>query len=223
MGLAENLRLRLEELGISQTDLARRVGITQGSIGSLLSGRSQGSKHLHRIAKVLGTTPEKLTGEYPDLPPSALQDRRLGFRGAELDHDPGQVTIEHIDLRFGMGGTYVDNPVESTPRRFPLAWLRSFTKAAPQHLVWTEGDGDSMMPTIMSGDPILIDRSQTVPTMGDGIWAFVFGEVGMIKRLRPLPDGNFEIHSDNQLVRTALATADEIKVIGRVVAKVGRL
>ena len=59
--------------------------------------------------------------------------------------------------------------------------------------------------------------------MGDGIWAFAYGEIGMIKRLRPLPNGTIEMHSDNDRVRPGTASDDEIHLIGRVVAVVKRL
>jgi transcriptional regulator with XRE-family HTH domain len=61
---------RIKELlavrGISQAELARRVGVRQSTMNMLANGRSHGSKHLHRIARELGTTPAYLTGETDD-------------------------------------------------------------------------------------------------------------------------------------------------------------
>ena len=42
-------------------------------------------------------------------------------------------------------------------------------------------------------DIVLIDRRQDSPRIADLIWAFAFGEIGMIKRLRPMPDGSVKI------------------------------
>jgi transcriptional regulator with XRE-family HTH domain len=47
-------------LGISQSELARRVGVSQSAIHKLTSGGAYGSKHLHTIASELGTTPAYL-------------------------------------------------------------------------------------------------------------------------------------------------------------------
>ena len=223
--LPERVVKLMEERGITQSALARMAGVEQPTIYRLIKGVTLKPRYLHEVARALGTTTDYLVGEIddPDAAPARLADRRQGFRGFEPEPGADQVAIEHIDLRFGMGGTFLDNPVESARRSFPREWLRSFTTASPEQLVWTEGDGDSMEPTIRSGEPILIDRGQTNPLMADGIWCFAFGEVGMIKRLRPMPDGNVEIHSDNPLVRTALATEGELKIFGRVIAKVGRL
>lgn len=67
--LSTRLRRRLAETGLSQSELARRVGVRQSTIYALLAGDSHGSKHLHLIARELGTTPAYLTGETDD--PSA--------------------------------------------------------------------------------------------------------------------------------------------------------
>jgi transcriptional regulator with XRE-family HTH domain len=63
---ARRFKSRLEEVGLSQAELARRIGISQQAISKLAAGGSYGSKHLHRIARELGTTPAYLTGETDD-------------------------------------------------------------------------------------------------------------------------------------------------------------
>jgi phage repressor protein C with HTH and peptisase S24 domain len=51
----------------------------------------------------------------------------------------------------------------------------------------------------------------------------MFGEVGMVKRLRPRPDGSVVIVSDNKDVADDRATDGDLHVIGRVVAIVKRV
>lgn len=221
---SDRLEALMREQGISQSELARRVGVSATAIWKLLKDPSQGSKHIHKIAREVGVSPEFLMDETDDKSPvGGVSDARLPFRAAVPERDPDLVEIAEIDLRYGLGGTYVDGPVVESKRAFSRSLLRHFTHAAPEHLFWTLGDGDSMEPTIRSGELILIDRSQLSPRMGDGIWAFAWGDVGMIKRLRPMPDGTVEIHSDNQLVRPAVAADGELHVIGRVVAVVRKL
>lgn len=62
--------------GISQAELARRVGISQQTVAHLVSGSAFGSKHLHQIARELGTTPAYLTEETDD-PHAVLPDETL--------------------------------------------------------------------------------------------------------------------------------------------------
>lgn len=219
----KNLREAMQRRGFTQSQLADAVGVKQPSIGRLLSGETRTTRSLDLIAEVLHTTPAFLKGEIDD-PEGGFADSRISFRHAELEpRNPDIVEIEEIDLRFGMGGTYLDNHVNAETRQFSRAWLSNFTKAQPEHLVWSIGDGDSMEPTIRSGEVILIDKSQNRPMTGDGIWAVAFGEIGMVKRLRPMPDGTVQIHSDNPLVRSEVASDGELHVIGRVIAVVRRL
>lgn len=69
---ADRLRARMAERSLSQSELARRVGVSQASIYRLVKGDAYGSKHLHRIARELGTTPAYLAGETDDPDLDAL-------------------------------------------------------------------------------------------------------------------------------------------------------
>lgn len=64
----------MEALGLSQAELGRRVGVAQPTIYALINRNKIGSKHLHRIAQVLQTTPAYLEGDTDDpdagAPPS---------------------------------------------------------------------------------------------------------------------------------------------------------
>jgi transcriptional regulator with XRE-family HTH domain len=51
---------------MSQSELARRVKVTQGAIAKIVSNNPGGSSHIHKIARELGTTPAYLTGETDD-------------------------------------------------------------------------------------------------------------------------------------------------------------
>jgi phage repressor protein C with HTH and peptisase S24 domain len=79
------------------------------------------------------------------------------------------------------------------------------------------GDGDSMLPTLMDEDMVLIDRAQNAIDQQDRIWALSYGDLGMIKRVRRLPTGAFRVISDNPNVKPFDASPTELHVIGRVV------
>lgn len=57
---------RMQELGITQGELARRVGIKQPSIYALINTNKHGSVHIHKIARELQTSAEYLMGETDD-------------------------------------------------------------------------------------------------------------------------------------------------------------
>ncbi len=117
----------------------------------------------------------------------------------------------------------MDEAAAPEMRTFSRAWLRQITTSPPEQLYWARGRGNSMAPTIEDGEPVLIDRMQQSPRDADLIWAFAWGDIGAIKRLRPMPDGHVRILSDNPAVPPEIAHGSEIHVFGRVVAVVKNL
>lgn len=81
---AARLQQRMSELRLSQSELARRVGVTQTTIRKLVSGGGYGSKYLHLIARALGTTVEYLTGEIDDPEADAPPPPELSYDDAQL-------------------------------------------------------------------------------------------------------------------------------------------
>lgn len=223
MGMGDRIRERLTALGISGAELARRVGLKQPTISALISGKSRSSAHLHLIARELETTPEYLTGETDDPSSSAVRERQLGYRAP--DPELGDlVEVAVSDVAYGMGGAYVDDAsAQTTVERFPRAFIRQFTKGPFAQLYFASGIGDSMTPTIHHSDLLLIDRSQEQLRLSDQLWAVHAGTIGMIKRVRVLPDGSILLVSDNPDVSDYPVAHDELHIIGRVVAVVKRV
>lgn len=205
---------RMRELGFSQSSLARAVGVTQQTIGKMVTGQVAGSSHLHKVAQLLETTPSYLTGETDNPSEGFVPVPSTDVVAEEL----GLVPVREIDLRYGMGATELDVPVTTTVRHFSREWIRTYTSASPDDLFFAQGVGDSMAPTIQDSDLLLIDASQQSVFMADKIWACAYGNSGMIKRLRQMPDGSVKILSDNQNVPPEIAYDGELHVLGRVVA-----
>jgi transcriptional regulator with XRE-family HTH domain len=72
---SDRVRLRMEKLGLTQAELARRVEVTQGAVAKIANNNPNGSSHLHKIARELETTPSYLTGETDDPDAGALPPR----------------------------------------------------------------------------------------------------------------------------------------------------
>jgi phage repressor protein C with HTH and peptisase S24 domain len=224
----DRLRQAIDDASFTQSELARVIGIKQSSIAALLSGKAQSSKFLHDIARQLGVTVDWLNGATDDRSSSVIPDHQSRSHKRAFDNElaaghMGLVGVREIDLTFGMGSTYLDVPVTEAVRYFSADWLRIYTRSSPDRLFFAEGLGDSMSPTILDSDLLLIDTGQAHVNMGDKIWAISFGDVGMIKRLRPLSDGSVEILSDNAQVPSIVAHDGEMTVLGRVVAVVRKV
>ncbi|MEZ0495424.1 helix-turn-helix domain-containing protein [Sphingomonas sp. IW22] len=78
------IRAIMAEREISQSELARRVGVSQQTIFKLTHGISQNSRFLHKVARELGTTPAYLTGETDDPDEDAPAAPEMTSDEAEL-------------------------------------------------------------------------------------------------------------------------------------------
>lgn len=233
-----------EWAGLPPSRLGDEAGVSSTTISRPISGAA--------ISRLSATTLDKLRSRFPDFPgwadyfsANVVSDDRLPFGGLQPQEArllprpmpskasgkrssalPDVVEVAHIDLNFGLGPAFMDQDVveyQAERLPFPRAWLRQITKSDIDQLYWTQGVGNSMEPAISDGDVILIDRSMVGSTFGDLYWAIAYGQTGMIKRLRPMPDGSVKILSDNPNVPPEVAYDGELHVFGRVVAVVKRI
>jgi len=59
--VGRNIRRRLTDIGMSQHDLAKKVGLTEVTISRYVTGQRQPTAYaLYRMARVLGVTMEQL-------------------------------------------------------------------------------------------------------------------------------------------------------------------
>lgn len=214
MTLGQRISERLNVMGLSQSELARRVGMAQSSIHALINRNKVGSKHLHVIARELETTPEYLTGVTDDPSAGFVPVPSASAVAAEM----GMVEVRQVDLAIGMGATYLDQPVEEVQHLFPREWLNIYTRASAEKLLIVKGSGDSMVPTMHDNDLLLIDTSQNAPRLTDQVWAVSYCGLGCVKRLRPTNDGGWLLLSDNPAISPITAYDGELHVLGRVVA-----
>jgi phage repressor protein C with HTH and peptisase S24 domain len=208
---ADRFRTLLAARGISQSELARRVGVSQSAIHKLASGNAYGSSHLHKIARELGTSAAYLTGETDDSSEGAVPLPSREQLLAEL----GLVEVAEIDLAYGLGGAF-DGAVEVRNSVFARDWLQRITRTPASELHIARGRGDSMAPTLNDGDLVIIDRSQRSVFEQDAIWALSIGEILMIKRLRVRGE-QVTLLSDNDRVPADTAHPDEVNIVGRVI------
>lgn len=191
--------------GIAATSVTRHVNPKDNGYGDSVPKPAT----IRKLAEAAGVPPPAFAIEaYQPAPPATDNDR---------------VKINHLDIRFGMGGgAHYDAPVEAKPMSFSRSWISQLTNAKPENLFWASGFGDSMYPTIGDRDLVLVDTSQKEPRIRDQIWALNQYGQGMIKRLRTTPEG-YLILSDNPAVPDDVATDGSMEIVGRVVAIIRRV
>jgi phage repressor protein C with HTH and peptisase S24 domain len=215
MTLGRRIAARMKEVGIpSQSALARKVGVSQPTISAIVSGETTHPKDLRKIAMVLETTESWLLGETSDP-----NDGALGISDkAVLAEKLGLYLVPDMEIGYAMGdGTFLEVFEQRGVQAFETQWLRSISEGNLEKLFVARGDGDSMEPTLRDGDAVLIDTAKRSINRADKIWALTYGGLGMIKRVRKLPDGQYELMSDNQAIRTIIAKPGDVHFVGRVI------
>jgi phage repressor protein C with HTH and peptisase S24 domain len=207
------LRWAREQAGFKLAkDFAARYGLNPTSYRAYENNQNGYSKHAYDFADKLGVSARWLLegGDLEreaDVPAIETQAKELGL-----------ALVPELELGYSMGGGSIFHDYRQTGFvPFHRDWLRGFMRGTFADLFVARGEGDSMMPTLLDGDIVLIDTSQKAIDRQDRIWAISYGDLGMIKRVRRQPNGIYRITSDNPVVEAIEVADDEMYVVGRVV------
>jgi hypothetical protein len=192
---------------------------------SILQGRGHPPITRHEIASLGGS----LGGLGGSLSGASSSDDT--FAEPAPTRAPGG--IPEIDLRAGMGGGGL--PIETVTMdgdgnhitgeslrgtwHLPSAYVQNELRIATQSARIIEVVGDSMAPTLIAGDRVLIDTADTNPTP-PGIFALYDGYGVIVKRLERVARAEppaIRVISDNPHHSPYELSSDEVRIIGRVV------
>ena len=217
--LAERIKKAMDSKGISQSELARAVGIKPPSVSGWLSGttKSLRAETANLAAKALGVDPVWLiTGVGDEKPKEKDQLPALASPGEEA------IALEKLDLwgSCGAGATGSDYPEVEKILVNPLWFRENISRSRANSFKLITGHGDSMEPTIKDGATLVIDTTETDIRKRDGIYFFQYDGMNYIKRLQLTPGSVLAI-SDNPRYEKFTIPLDDIatvQVFGRVVA-----
>ena len=220
---------------MSRTELVKRSGISKQQLSRLENGHIRlRLDHLKPFASALGYTPEQmlLWGRYPGTGGTHLESSDVLREDAGPDEAlgpaPGQVP--ELDTRAGMGGGGVparevrkdgkhSDPVKSEGWLFPRSFIREQLHTATARLLVLDTNGDSMVPTLMSGDRVIVDTGHKTPSP-DGLYAIRDSFDGIvIKRLqvvRSAAKPRVKIISDNPNHAAEEVPLNELEIVGKV-------
>ena len=178
--LAQRLKFVMDEQGISQNALARMIGVTQPSIKKVLNGDTLNPKYILEIADALNVSPECLKtgkGDTPDFSKEVEDEEENGHL----------VRVEVLDVYASAGnGEFLTGDLAGDIQAVEFAseyFYNLFQRASEKGMAIVNVKGDSMEPTLSSGDLLFVDTTRTY-YQGDGLYVFSFGDSLYVKRLQ---------------------------------------
>lgn len=199
--IAKRLKEAMEERGINAAELAREADVKKTFIYDVLSGKSlhPSSVTLSKVAAHLRLPLAYFTGADIALP-TAGQSRagKAPFVSIAPLPETGAEDREYYYFRRG--------------------WIRDQLHASPSDLRLVFIQGDSMAPTLMAGDQVLVNMADTTPTP-TGLFMVNDGETYIAKRLERSANkpATLRVLSDNPKYRAYECAAADLPVVGRIV------
>ncbi len=161
MSIADRIKEEMNTQGLSQEELARRCGVSQGAISQLLSGKIARPKFLLELSQILNKTPQYLLSGAESPINYGLQEARYsGEYYKSKSPIGGKIPV----LGFASGSSEtnainwdMDVPIDWVD---PLPSMSGVAKSAALMIL-----SDSMAPRYRENEIIFVNRSRT-PDMG---------------------------------------------------------
>jgi len=203
--LAKVLKCSLRWLLTGDGEIDGEDHVSSEDIADEMSHEQKPTNGAHSLANYKGDLP----GATPEI------DARAGA-------GQGQVGENEV-VTLARGDSYIGHRVISE-WVFPPQYLRHELRASPASIMLLEVVGDSMSPTLESGDRVLIDTQHSKPTP-DGIYVIDEGDGPMVKRLQMVRRSDppeIRVISDNTHHEAYTLLLDQVRVIGRVAARLSK-
>lgn len=206
--LTERLNNLRKQTDLSVTDIARATGVTRAAADKWFKGTSVPSdERVEALSSLFRVTPAYI--KYGDVVMESCQT---------LDVSPTEISIPLLTISgsCGDGGNCTDIGLVKMIR-VEEEWLRKNAVGSydRRYLHVITASGDSMNPTIESGDFVIVDSSQKRVTR-DGIYVLEYSGSVFIKRVQIFPGDHASILSDNPRYKPYdIDDLDQLHVIGR--------
>lgn len=243
------LREWMEHARKKPSEIATATGADKSLVSRWLSGSVQPTEdRVAAMAKLFGAARDQLHAAPPRAfstfdpdsdehtgDDSMTHGTETGLRGIPEGSSP------QLDVTAGMGGggiTIVSEGVQGQSGmtfsaeniadywRVPPAILSGMGNVKPTDITFVPCQGDSMAPTLVEGDVVVVDTRHRWPSP-DGLYALTddFGGI-IVKRLHVTDEGTdgervVLIVSDNGKHEPRRSTVEGLRIVGRVLRKFG--
>lgn len=194
---ANYVRNELTRRGMKLVDLASYLGVSHDKVSKSLSGVRRFTGEEVLAIKALFETPIRVE------------------HGAARPEHGGLVPVYDVEASAGHGAV-VSAEEHVYNLAFDPTFLKQMTNAKPRDLAIIRVKGDSMEPTLLDDDQVLVDRSK-INLDFDGLFVIRYGEALHVKRVGRAPSrGKVYIRSDNDQYPPFEVDRQELDVVGRV-------
>lgn len=244
--LMDMLRAVMTAKGWNKTKTGEELGVTQPTVSRWFQGMEPEGPTRDKIRSLYADTiaPQRLVSSFdPDEHAEAGDFDPTAHSGVSTDrlYDPTTPNASPVvDTRAGAGPGSISLPAVSPSGGviysedailgeilLPSYLQREFSPAPAGRIHWVKVRGDSMEPTLRGGDHVAVDTTDTSIAQGGMFVARNGNGEIIVKRFFFIPKSDppmIEIRSDNVAVEPPkVVEADWVKIIGRVVAKIGRI
>ena len=210
MSLASRVTEQLINLGISQSYLARQVGLSQAAVQKLCAGKSQSSKKIVEIAKILKVDVNWLL--------YGGETRKISPWDSSTPVDDDEVELSYfreVELAAGSGGRKIEFN-DSRKLRFSRRTLDRMGIQV-RNAACVTVSCNSMEPVMPNGSTVGVDTGNTILIDGD-IYALGHHGCLRVKIVYALPWGGIRLKSFNssEWPDETYDSLDDIKILGRV-------
>ena len=209
MQLSDRIRICAEKVG-SGDELSRRTGIPRRTLENYLAGDTE--PKVSSISKI---------SEASDVDAGWLV---TGYGSPESvkKGDTEYISIPVMNAQASAGhGSLVQDESATDFMRFNKEWLRTTYYVNPSEVYIMPVDGESMEPTIRSGELILIKKINQAKKPGDGIYVVRLEGTVLVKRIQFMPQNKVKVSSDNQFYdpyELQLNDGVDFAILGRVLS-----
>lgn len=211
------------ELGISQAELSRRIGVKQQSIQQLEDGIVKKPRYLVELAEALNVSPKWLASGEGEMRPSSLTSiQQIEAWDSKSPEDPDEVEVplfREVELAAGNGHTH---QIEYNGAKLKFARSSLQRQGVPDDAAaCCYVSGNSMEPILPDGATVGVDTSNTAVVDGK-LYALDQDGHLRIKQLYRVPatnglrlrSFNREEHPDEDY--PAEYVQEHIRIIGKV-------
>lgn len=231
--LSDRLKYAMEQLNLSQTDVAKLSGCSQATIFKIVDGQTRESRKTGAIARGLNLSlPWLENGDMPasivpitrrqekSPPPLILESVSAWDNDTPLNDDEVEIPLfKQVEISAGAGRTAVQAEYGRV-LRFSLATLRQ-CGVHPANALCAPVTGRSQEPLILHGATVGIDRGMT-KIISDHLYAIEQEGALRIKFLERLEGGGLKLVSYNRAEHPDESytfdqfVEQQMKVLGRV-------